>query len=59
MATIGGYFRFYSAERPSRSLGDRTPAEVFASVPVRVTQRDMVESLRTADPKNNMTTIRS
>ena len=42
---IGNYFRFYNAERPHQSLGYRTPVEVFNSIPVEATSRDMVESL--------------
>ncbi len=38
---IGGYFRFYNAERPHQALGYRTPAEVFNSIPVEVTHRGM------------------
>ena len=46
---IGDYFRFYNTERPHQSLGYRTPAEVFNSIPVEATSGGMVESL-TADP---------
>ena len=46
---IGDYFRFYNTERPHQSLGYRTPAEVFNSIPVEATHGGMVESL-TADP---------
>ena len=48
-AGIGDYFRFYNAERPHQALGYRTPAEVFTSILVEVTQGGMVEYL-TADP---------
>jgi len=62
---IGGYFRFYNAERPHQALGYRTPAEVFNSMPVEVTHRGMVESLtqdtmrRTAGPTLNIASILS
>ncbi len=46
---LGNYFRFYNTERPHQALGYRTPAEVFASIPVEVTNGGMVESL-TPDP---------
>jgi len=46
---IGDYFRFYNTGRPHQSLGYRTPAEVFNSIPVEATHGGMVESL-TADP---------
>ncbi|MFC1909032.1 integrase core domain-containing protein [Chloroflexota bacterium] len=46
---IGDYFRFYNAERPHQALGYRTPAKVFTSILVEVTQGGMVESL-TIDP---------
>jgi putative transposase len=46
---IGDYFRFYNTERPHQALGYRTPAEVFTSILVEVTQGGMVESL-TTDP---------
>lgn len=58
-AGIGEYFRFYNAERPHQALGYRTPAEVFASIPMQATHGGMVESLRTADPNLNMTPILS
>ncbi len=48
-AGIGNYFRFYNTERAHQALGYRTPAEVFASIPVEVTNGGMVESL-TSDP---------
>jgi len=61
---IGDYFRFYNTERPHQALGYRTPAEVFTSIPVEVTQGDMVESLtpdtmRTAGPSLNIAPILS
>ena len=62
---IGGYFRFYNAERPHQALGYRTPAEVFNSIPVEVTHRAMIESLtsdtmrRTAGPALNIASILS
>jgi len=62
---IGGYFRFYNAERPHQALDYRTPAEVFNSIPVEVTCRGMIESLtqdtirRTADPALNVAPILS
>ncbi len=46
---LGNYFRFYNTERPHQTLGYRTPAEVFNSTPVAVTNAGMVESL-TPDP---------
>jgi len=48
-AGIDDYFRFYNAERPHQALGYRTPAEVFTSILVEVTQGGMVESI-TTDP---------
>jgi len=56
---IGEYFRFYNAERPHQALGYRTPAEVFASAPAQANHEGVVESLRTADPHLNMTSILS
>ncbi len=63
-AGIGDYFRFYNAERPHQALGYRTPAEVFTSILVEVTQGGMVESLttdplRTAEPALNIAPILS
>jgi putative transposase len=63
-AGIGDYFRFYNAERPHQALGYRTPAEVFTSILVEVTQGGMVESLttdplRTAGPALNIAPILS
>ena len=46
---LGNYFRFYNTERPHQTLGYRTPAEVFTSIPVEATSSGMVESL-TPDP---------
>ena len=59
---IGDYFRFYNTERPHQSLGYLTPAEVFTSIPVEVTQVGMVESLtldtmKTAGPTLNIAPI--
>ena len=50
---IREYFQFYNTERPHQALGYRTPAEVFASIPMEATNEGMVESpildtLRTA-----------
>ena len=42
---LGHYFHFYNTERPHQALGYKTPAEVFISTPVEVTNEDMVESL--------------
>jgi putative transposase len=61
---IGDYFRFYNTERPHQALGYRTPAEVFTSIPVEVTQGGMVESLtpdtmRTAGSTLNIAPILS
>jgi len=47
---LGSYFRFYNTERPHQALGYRTPAEVFASIPVEAAKTGMVESL-TLDPQ--------
>ena len=44
-AGIGDYFRFYNNERPHQSLGYRTPAEVYNSIPVDSAPNSMVESL--------------
>jgi putative transposase len=62
--SLGEYFLFYNTERPHQALGYRTPAEVFASVLVGVTQGDMVEStttdpLRTAETAPNTVPILS
>jgi putative transposase len=46
---LSNYFRFYNTERPHQALGYRTPAEVFTSTPVELTNGGMVESL-TSDP---------
>jgi len=43
--SLGNYFRFYNTERPHQTLGYRTPAEVFASIPLENTHGGMVESL--------------
>jgi putative transposase len=56
---IREYFNFYNTERPHQALGYRTPEEVFASVPVQTNHGGVVESLRTADPHLNMTSILS
>jgi putative transposase len=53
------YFRFYNGERPHQALGYRTPAEVFASVPVQAAHGSMVESRQTADTNLSMTSILS
>jgi putative transposase len=63
-AGIGGYFRFYNAERPHQALGYRTPAEVFNSIPVEATSGGMIESLtqdtiRRTDPALNIAPILS
>ena len=42
---LGNYFHFYNTERPHQTPGYKTPAEVFISTPVEVTNEDMVESL--------------
>jgi len=57
---LGNYFRFYNTERPHQALDYRTPAEVFISIPVEVTNGGMIESLtpdpvRTAEPYLNIT----
>jgi putative transposase len=61
---IGDYFRFYNTERLHQALGYRTPAEVYASIPMEATQGGMVESLpldtlMTGEPTLNMTPILS
>jgi len=61
---LGNYFRFYNTERPHQALGYRTPAGVFASIPVEVTSGGMVESLtpdplRIAEPNLNIAPILS
>jgi len=61
---IGDYFRFYNTERPHQALGYQTPAEVFTSIPVEVTQGGIAESLtpdtmRTAEPSLNVAPILS
>ena len=61
---LGNYFRFYNTERPHQALGYRTPAEVFASIPVEVANESMVESLtpdllRIAGPDLNIALILS
>jgi putative transposase len=61
---LGNYFRFYNTERPHQALGYRTPAEVYTSIPVEATSRDMVESLvpdplRIAGPTLNIAPILS
>ena len=43
--SLGEYFRFYNSERPHQTLGYRTPAEVFNSMRVEVSNGSMVESL--------------
>jgi putative transposase len=61
---IREYFRFYNTERPHQALGYRTPAEVFASIPMEATNGGMVESLtldtlRTAGPDLNKAPVLS
>jgi putative transposase len=61
---IGDYFRFYNTECPHQTLDYRTPAEVFASIPVEATHGRMVESLtldtlRTVEPNLNIASILS
>ena len=43
--SLGEYFRFYNTERPHQALGYRTPAEVFASIPVEATSTVVLQSL--------------
>ena len=44
--SLSNYFLFYNTERPHQALGYRTPAEVFAPIPIPLSTngRDMVES---------------
>jgi putative transposase len=42
---IGNYFQFYNTERPHQALGYRTPAEMYTTIPLEVTEGGMVESL--------------
>ncbi len=61
---IGDYFRFYNTERPHQALGYRTPAEVFALIPLEAVPEGMVESLTsgtlmTAGPTLNIAPILS
>jgi putative transposase len=60
--SLENYFRFYNTERPHQTLGYRTPAEVFISIPVEATSTGMVESptpdpLRIAEPDLNTALI--
>ena len=53
--SLGEYFRFYNTERPHQALGYRTPAQVFAPIPVEATSTSMLQSpisgpLVTAEP---------
>ena len=43
-AGIGDYFRFYNTQRPHQALGYRTPAEVYFSNRVVITEEAVVES---------------
>jgi putative transposase len=43
-AGIGNYFRFYNTQRPHQALGYRTPAEVYFSNRVVITEEAVVES---------------
>ena len=43
--SLGEYFRFYNTERPHQALGYRTPAEVFAPIPVEATSTVVLQSL--------------
>ena len=43
--SLGEYFRFYNTERLHQTLIYRTPAQVFAPIPVAATRTSMVESL--------------
>lgn len=43
---IGNYFRFYNTQRPHQALGYRTPAEIYTTVLMEVTEGGMVESLK-------------
>jgi len=58
-AGIGEYFRFYNGERPHQALGYRTPAEVFASIPVQANHGGMIEFLQATDPNLSTTPILS
>jgi putative transposase len=42
---LNNYFRFYNTERPHQALGYRTPAEIFNSMKIELTNGGMVESL--------------
>jgi len=62
--SLGNYFRFYNTERPHQSHGYRTPAGVYYTTPVELTDGDMVEStianpLSIAGPNLNIATILS
>jgi len=61
---LSNYFNFYNTERPHQALGYRTPAEVFISTTVDLTNEGMIESLtpaplRTAGPDLNTAPILS
>jgi len=43
-AGIGNYFRFYNTQRPHQALGYRTPAEVYFSNRMVITEEAVVES---------------
>ncbi len=42
---IGNYFRFYNTKRPHQSLGYRTPAEMYTTIPFEDTEGGVIESL--------------
>ena len=48
---LNNYFRFYNTERPHQALGYRTPAEIFNSMKIELTNGCMVESLLPQTPR--------
>jgi putative transposase len=42
--SLGGYFRFYNAERPHQALGYRTPTEVLISSQVESRNGSLIQS---------------
>ncbi len=62
--SLDEYIRFYNTERPHQALVYRTPAEVFNSMRLEISNGDVVESLtpdpfRIAEPNLNIASILS
>jgi putative transposase len=49
--SLSSYFRFYNTKRPHQALGYLTPAEVYNSAKMEVTNKNMVKSLLPQTPR--------